>query len=145
MHHKDQCITSAERERNQWWLSAAMLHLVCFPHAARPFAAFSRRPLMSALHHNALPSALPPPAPQTTRWSNDAASPRVAARPPPAPKIEIQRPRIRPTKAALKIVSFLSPRQVLTCRAVVDTQRCCPIAHSAEWTNSTAHTNWGPE
>lgn len=145
VHNKDQHIMSAKRERNQGWLSAVMLHLVRFPHAARPFAAFSRRPLMSALHHNALPSAPPSSAPQTTRWSNDAASPQVAARPPPAPKIGIQRPRIRPTKAALTIVSFLLPRQVLTCRAAVDTHRCCPIAHSAEWTNSTADTNWGPE
>ena len=34
----------------------------------------------------------------------DAASPQIAARPPPAPKIEKPRPRIRSSKAALSIV-----------------------------------------
>lgn len=41
--------------------------------------------------------------PEGQTLSNDAASPQVAARPPPAPKAEKPRPRIQSTKAALSI------------------------------------------
>ena len=69
-------------------LSTAMVHLGRLGHAvcSSP-AVFSRRALVSTLRHNLIPNDPPPP--------------------PPTPKIEIQRPRIRSTKAALTIVSLL--------------------------------------
>lgn len=65
-------------------LSTAMVHLGRLGHAvcSSP-AVFSRRALVSTLRHNLIPNDPPPP--------------------PPTPKIEIQRPRIRSTKAALTI------------------------------------------
>lgn len=85
---------------------------------------FTRRAMMSALRSpppqqqqpqrrhvptspSPLPETTPVVLPEGTTLSNDAASPQVAARPPPAPKAEKPRPRIRSTKAALTIVSAL--------------------------------------
>ncbi|KAJ3576270.1 hypothetical protein NP233_g538 [Leucocoprinus birnbaumii] len=62
-----------------------------------------------------LPEATPVVTPEGTQLSNDAASPQVAARPPPAPKAEKPRPRIRSTKAALTI----TPTAVVRLRALL--------------------------
>ncbi|KAH7930593.1 hypothetical protein BV22DRAFT_1191189 [Leucogyrophana mollusca] len=53
-------------------------------------------------HPTRLPESPPPTVvPTAESLSPDAASPQVAARPPPAPKLERPRPTIRSTKAAL--------------------------------------------
>ncbi|KDQ54929.1 hypothetical protein JAAARDRAFT_38043 [Jaapia argillacea MUCL 33604] len=49
---------------------------------------------------------VPPPA----GLSSDAASPQIAARPPPAPKVEKPRPKIKATKAALTITPLAVSR-----------------------------------
>lgn len=52
------------------------------------------------------PLANSPPVviPSSTELSRDAAAPQTAAPPPPAPKVEKPRPKIRSTKAVLTIV-----------------------------------------
>ncbi|EGO19467.1 hypothetical protein SERLADRAFT_478910 [Serpula lacrymans var. lacrymans S7.9] len=75
-----------------------------------------RRAMMSAWsnergpseqHLKSPPLADSPPTvvPTADSLSSDAASPQVAARPPPIPKAERPRPKIRSTKAALMITS----------------------------------------
>lgn len=64
---------------------------------------------MSALRPNSASSPLladspPVVVPSVTSLSPDAAAPQTAAAPPPVPKAEKQRPKIRATKAALSIV-----------------------------------------
>ncbi|KXN89808.1 Iron-sulfur assembly protein 1 [Leucoagaricus sp. SymC.cos] len=89
---------------------------------------FTRRAMMSALrppqqphqHHvsrspSPLPQTTPVALPEGTHLSNDAASPQIAARPPPAPKAEKPRPRIRSAKAALMI----TPTAVSRLRALL--------------------------
>lgn len=51
----------------------------------------------------------------TPKMLADAAAPQVAARPPPAPKVEKPRPKIRSTKAALSI----APRAVTRLRSLL--------------------------
>ncbi|KAF5355752.1 hypothetical protein D9756_003967 [Leucocoprinus leucothites] len=123
---------------------SSSLHLSRLRHAARLFPSapvhpthqpspcstvFTRRAMMSALrppqhtqqHHvprspSPLPETTPVVTPEGTQLSNDAASPQVAARPPPAPKAETPRPRIRSTKAALTITpTAVSRLHALLC------------------------------
>lgn len=83
-----------------------------FPPAGRAsMSSLRRQPEPQQPPHHPLSSseATPLVLPEGTPLSDDAASPQVAARPPPAPKTERPRPRIRSTRAALTIVSSLSP------------------------------------
>ncbi|KAH8101608.1 hypothetical protein BXZ70DRAFT_999907 [Cristinia sonorae] len=50
-----------------------------------------------------IPAQTKPKAPSAQDLSPDAAAPQVAAKPPPAPKAERQRPTLRATKAAITI------------------------------------------
>ncbi|KAF9015393.1 hypothetical protein BDQ17DRAFT_1340992 [Cyathus striatus] len=79
--------------------------------------------MMSALpsrhpdHSPLLPHQSPPlVVPSPTELSSDAAAPQTAARPPPAPKAERPRPKIRSTKAALTI----APAAVSRLRALLN-------------------------
>ncbi|KAF5377267.1 hypothetical protein D9615_006420 [Tricholomella constricta] len=91
-------------------------------HSALPFlypccvrsAVPARRAMMSAFrsHPGAPNVATPPTAPSTSTSTvtpptpalvADAAAPQIAARPPPVPKVEKARPKIRSSKAALTI------------------------------------------
>ncbi|KAF9263121.1 hypothetical protein L218DRAFT_959651 [Marasmius fiardii PR-910] len=82
----------------------------------------TRRAMMSALrpqdkhHEYERPTLAEPPVviPSATTLSSDASSPQTAARPPPAPKVERPRPKIRAQKAALSI----KPEAVLRLRAL---------------------------
>ncbi|KAF7784516.1 hypothetical protein Agabi119p4_681 [Agaricus bisporus var. burnettii] len=62
-------------------------------------------PQQSGHHPLSSSEATPLVLPAGTQLSNDAASPQVAARPPPVPKAERPRPKIRSKKAALTITS----------------------------------------
>ncbi|KAK0232908.1 iron sulfur assembly protein 1 [Armillaria fumosa] len=80
-------------------------------HASRqcgPSLLFARRAMMSAYRPNQSLSLVdsPPvvvPSSSSTTLDSDAAAPQVVARPPPVPKAEKPRPKIRATKAALTI------------------------------------------
>ncbi len=56
--------------------------------------------------HDSPPIIIPT---SNTPLSPDAASPQTAARPPPAPKVTRSKPTLRAQKAALTLVSTLSP------------------------------------
>lgn len=147
------------------WSSGPLHPFHPFP---QPSTVFTRRAMMSALRsptpheqpqqqrHHAPASPQPPqdatPAvlPEGTQLSNDAASPQVAARPPPAPKAEKPRPKIRSTKAALTIVSALDPSRSLNSYhncllSPVVTYRRVPFTRTLERSNPTAHTHWRAE
>jgi hypothetical protein len=69
------------------------------------------RAMMSAIRsgsdhqlHPPLTNSPPTVIPSSPSLSPDAAAPQIAARPPPAPKVEKPRPKIRSSKAALTIV-----------------------------------------
>jgi len=68
-------------------------------HSHAPSSSTTRVPLSQ------LPDSPPVVVPSTSSLSSDAASPQTAARPPPAPKAEKPRPKLRSTKAALMITS----------------------------------------
>lgn len=80
-----------------------------YPHSLT-FSVPARRAMMSAykLHENGLDHSItetPPIVIPTKEFSPEASAPQTAARPPPAPKAEKPRPRLRATKAALTITS----------------------------------------
>lgn len=132
-------------------------------HPSPSSTVFTRRAMMSALRSPQQPHVprSPSPLPETTPvvlpegLSNDAASPQVAARPPPAPKAEKPRPRIRSTKAALTIVSVdsLHPLFLFTTGCLTDylflshtdADSCITNTRTAEWSNPTTHTHWSTE
>ncbi|KAG5732086.1 Iron-sulfur assembly protein 1 [Termitomyces sp. T112] len=104
------------------------LYPCCTAFAAVP----TRRAMMSAFRSqpgSGLPTSLatPPDAPSTSTSSTpiastpgvtlnaDAAAPQVAARPPPLPKVEKARPKIRASKAALTI----TPRAVARLQSLL--------------------------
>lgn len=73
-----------------------------------------RRAMMSALRsspgHDHNPTLSEPPTPAVhplSSLSHDAAAPQTAARPPPVPKVEKPRPKLKSTKAALSMVCNL--------------------------------------
>ncbi len=68
-------------------------------------ASTSSSPLLGETPPVVVPSSKPPSGKDL---SPNAASPQVAARPPPAPKAERPRPKIRAAKAAITLVSFPS-------------------------------------
>ncbi|KAG9314704.1 hypothetical protein JVU11DRAFT_5513 [Chiua virens] len=70
-----------------------------------------RHAMMSALHPGSIPTPNPPVV-----VAPDAASPQVAARPPPVPKALRPRPTLRSTKAALSI----TPEAVRRLRALLN-------------------------
>ncbi|KAG7090738.1 hypothetical protein E1B28_009828 [Marasmius oreades] len=83
----------------------------------------NRRAMMSAFRpqdkqheHEQQPTLAEPPVviPSATTLSSDAASPQTVARPPPAPKAERPRPKIRAQKAALN----MKPEAVMRLRAL---------------------------
>lgn len=90
------------------------------------------RPALSHLHaHSSSTTRAPSPSPQlpdsppvvipsTSSLSPDAASPQTAARPPPAPKAEKPRPKLKSTKAALTIVRPLHHLFVHRLTSAVD-------------------------
>jgi len=101
----------------------------------------TRRAMMSALRNNhpnttpALPNS-PPVTIPTASMSPDAAAPQTAAPPPPAPKAERQRPKIRATKAALTLVRY--PRTLDQSGPHADFSRPYPDTRSSlETTKST--------
>ncbi|KAG6869029.1 hypothetical protein C0993_004702 [Termitomyces sp. T159_Od127] len=95
------------------------LYPCCNAFAAVP----TRRAMMSAFRADPeLPTnlATPPSAPSTSASAGgtlnaDAAAPQVAARPPPLPKVEKARPKMRASKAALTI----TPRAVGRLQALL--------------------------
>ncbi|KIL70606.1 hypothetical protein M378DRAFT_66821 [Amanita muscaria Koide BX008] len=82
-----------------------------------------RRAMISALrtrgtsppHHPPLADSPPTVVPTASSLSPDAAAPQIAARPPPAPKVDKPRPKIRSTRAALMI----TPTAVKRLRALL--------------------------
>lgn len=81
----------------------------------------ARRAMMSAFrpgqgveHPPPLANSPPVVVPSTTSLSSDASAPQIAARPPPAPKVEKPRPKIQSTKAALTIVR-VTRRVIVWC------------------------------
>jgi len=104
----------------------------------------TRRAMMSALRNNhpnttpALPNSPPVtiPADSTASMSPDAAAPQTAAPPPPVPKAERQRPKIRATKAALTLVRY--PRTLDWSGPHANISRLYPDTRSSlETTKST--------
>ncbi|KAG5654336.1 hypothetical protein H0H81_004290 [Sphagnurus paluster] len=88
----------------------------------------ARRAMMSALRNPSTLGLDTSPGPSTTTTSNsttstpttpplvpDAAAPQIAARPPPLPKVEKARPKIRASKAALTI----TPRAVVRLQGLL--------------------------
>ena len=84
-----------------------------------------------------------------TPLSPDAASPQIAARPPPAPKVSRPKPTLRPQKAALTLVSHhRSPtRPSLTVFRFdcVDTQGRRAFANPDEQSDTTAGPHRCPQ
>ncbi|KAK7064738.1 iron-binding protein isca [Favolaschia claudopus] len=84
----------------------------CLPTASGP----TRRAMMSAYrpredeHTLPIPEAPPVVVPSATSLSPDASAPQTAARPPPLPKAEKPRPKLRATKAALTITEEAAVR-----------------------------------
>ncbi|KIK04303.1 hypothetical protein K443DRAFT_93378 [Laccaria amethystina LaAM-08-1] len=80
-----------------------------------------RRAMMSALRTNnthplsSLSDSPPVVIPDATSMPSDAAAPQTAARPPPVPKAEKPRPKIKATKAALT----MTPLAVSRIRALL--------------------------
>lgn len=70
--------------------------------------------IRSASPHQPLSVSPPTVIPASPPLLPDAAAPQIAARPPPVPKVEKPRPKIRSSKAALSIVR-LYRRIYLTC------------------------------
>jgi iron-sulfur cluster assembly 1 len=67
----------------------------------------SRLAMMSAIRYQPQPPLTDSPPtviPSSNSLVPDAAAPQIAARPPPVPKVEKPRPKIRSSKAALTIV-----------------------------------------
>lgn len=69
----------------------------------------TRLAMMSAIrsgsdHQPPLADSPPTVIPPSPSFFSDAAAPQIVARPPPAPKVEKSRPKIRSSKAALSIV-----------------------------------------
>lgn len=90
----------------------------------------ARRAMMSALRNGpnphqvpALPDSPPVTIPAERMLSPDAAAPQTAAPPPPVPKAEKPRPKIRSTKAALTIVLYfsISHLHLLICASFLQT------------------------
>ncbi|PFH54690.1 hypothetical protein AMATHDRAFT_135040 [Amanita thiersii Skay4041] len=106
-------------------MSASLFRSSCFYYATRclslPFlypafhtnVVFACRTINTALHSRVANQSTRPPladsppvvVPTPTSLSSDAAAPQIAARPPPAPKTDKPRPKIRSTKAALTMTS----------------------------------------
>jgi hypothetical protein len=76
--------------------------------AMRPALSHSHAPSSSTTRASSpspqLPDSSPVVIPSTSSLPHDAASPQTVARPPPAPKAEKPRPKLKSTKAALTIV-----------------------------------------
>ncbi|KAF8238451.1 hypothetical protein L208DRAFT_1242628 [Tricholoma matsutake] len=75
----------------------------------------TRLAMMSAIrsgsdHQPPLADSPPTVIPPSPSFFSDAAAPQIVARPPPAPKVEKSRPKIRSSKAALSITPKAIPR-----------------------------------
>ena len=108
------------------------------PQSTTSTASTSSSPLLGETPPVVVPSSKPPSAKDL---SPNAASPQVAARPPPVPKAERPRPKIRATKAAITLVS-VSSRLMLrvpntTTGNTVDTY-CCRAATQPAQESDTA-------
>jgi hypothetical protein len=87
-------------------IRAAVIHS---NHRRAMMSALSSQPQRPAAHTSPkvtqpLKDSPPVVVPTAESLSSDAASPQVAARPPPVPKVERPRPTIRSTKAVLSMV-----------------------------------------
>lgn len=109
-----------------------------------------RHAMMSAL--SAIPASLlkdapPVVVPTGESVTADAASPQLAARPPPVPKAPRPRPTIRSTKAALFIVRlpFLLTPLHPTEHVTVDTRSRAATSRSPQWPDTPTHTDWGTQ
>ncbi|KAH7883955.1 hypothetical protein F5I97DRAFT_1621544 [Phlebopus sp. FC_14] len=92
----------------------AMMSALSGPHSQprRPPETTNPKPGPQPLLNDSPPVVVP----TADSLSSDAASPQVAARPPPAPKVQRPRPTIKSTKAALTI----TPEAVLRLRALLN-------------------------
>ena len=81
--------------------------------------------------------------PSAKDLSADAASPQVAARPPPVPKAERPRPKIRAAKAAITMVCnlYLITSDSMTHSMLTDTSGCGAITgtHEESYTSTFAY------
>lgn len=107
-----------------------------------------RRAMMSALRTNnthplsSLSDSPPIVIPDAASIPSDAAAPQTAARPPPVPKAEKPRPKIKATKAALTMVrSFSHVALVYSSAPILDSARCFSNKCIAQWTNTPAHSH----
>ena len=103
------------------WVPKARTYSVILPYSCRRRAMMSAWSSRSATATQTVPNPQPPlqdTSPIVIPTSNaplspDAASPQVAARPPPAPKMARPKPTLRAQKAALTLVSTMPSNHAL--------------------------------
>lgn len=81
---------------------------------SKPSTSASTGPLLGETPPVVVSSSTPSKPPTAKNLSPNAASPQVAARPPPIPKAERPRPKIRAAKAAITLVRHLTRAHRLT-------------------------------
>lgn len=111
--HRMQSLLSFTSHAGSSSCSRGLLHLPNHRHAmisamshsgpSRPTPNASSNPVLGQTPPVVIP-AQTSGEPSAKSLSADAASPQIAARPPPAPKVERRRPTIKSTKAAISLV-----------------------------------------